>query len=233
MVFVIFFILFAYNCGALNLKPPKSTTSAASSAEKSRALLQVMLNQQTEVQSDFTAYKRKLMDLCAPISSSATSSLQSLLASPEPIRLVHFSSVHDEVEKNGENTNTNVNDKIWRAALRFGRVDKGIGSLPISLEKVGPFTVLQTRPDFVITLTFSNFFSLRYLYNFENSSSAIRYSEFQCILFGKLVYNRIIDRKENWDCFYVQESQQEGESLAIVAIRNIDLTYERIATFRR
>ena len=234
MVFVFLLFLFAHTCGALNPTFQNACPSSSTSIEKSRSLLQEMLNQQMEVQPNFMASKQKLMDLCLPISSSTSSSFQMLLASPEPIRLVYFSSVHDGIEKE----NQNINDRIWRSALRFGRVDKGLGSLPLPLENIGPFTVSvwPTLPDFVITLMFSKYFSLRYLYNFENqqdkSSSVMRYLEFQCILFGKLVYNRIIDRKETWECFFIHGSEKEGEVLALVAI-NDDLAYQRIAAFRR
>jgi hypothetical protein len=215
-------------------------TSKPAIQQQKNQLLQEMIRQQGDTQPDFRAHVRRIADIATATPLPPASVAARLLTSQEPIRLVHFSSQLDALEKTGDNNN--INDKLWRSAIRFGRIDKGWGAVPDKVQPVGPFTVpslaamrLQVFP---ITLTFSNIFSLRYLYSLDVDSKGrdiTRYLEFQCFLFNRLVYNRNVDRREKWIVYFLDENQLPGETIVVLGVENdIDeKEYERVLAFRR
>jgi hypothetical protein len=104
-------------------------------------------------------------------------------------QLRYISSEADDDEPN----NKNINDKIWKLALKYGA----------SVVQPG----VENR--FYVTFAFMDFMVLRYLYeSIPSGTSAqakasdnapnVKLLEFQWHLFGKMVYSRNIDRPEHW-----------------------------------
>ena len=144
--------------------------------------------------------------------------------------LFHFSSLFDDVPAD---QNTNINDKFWRAALRLGKV----GSLPLQVPRWGPFIERECKQlegplSICITLSFSSFFVLRYWYEIlqgverDDGGRVINYHEFQWIFFGRMVYNREVNRKEVWKPIH------EDVDFVVMDMRNADVEkYDRVVAF--
>lgn len=237
---------FLTNSSALNLNLPFFTPPSrvqnrniqTQSTERTRdLLLEEIRSQQTAANPDFRAHKNKVIKLTENTQETSSASFNNFLASPGAIKLFHFSSTLDDIDKNGENSN--INDKLWRTALKYGKVEKGLSGMPLTLDRMGPFTVpsYPKLPAFVITLTFSSFFAVRYLYDFDESTPGLlKYLEFQCITFGKLSYNRVVNREEAWKAIHLSENvQQPGDVLAVFALSNAlneeEGAYERLIAF--
>jgi hypothetical protein len=169
---------------------------------------------------------------------------QIFLSEVSDMNVFHFSSTFDGV---AQSENMNINDKFWRAAVKFGGIVFGPAGIPLKLEKVGPFIeqLPQTAGTFCITLKFTDIFLLRYVYKVRNyneisrgykaevttSDIEIDYLEFQWILFKKIVYNRGINRCENWKILHSDEKSSKN-GFTIINIRNsndaTDMEYDRI-----
>jgi hypothetical protein len=203
-------------------------------------ILEEIRSQQTAANPDFSAHKNRVIELTVNTKQISAASFNDFLVSPTAIKLVHFSSTLDNVDKNGENPN--INDKLWRIALKYGKVEKGLSGMPLTLGRVGPFTVPSSPkiPAFIITLTFSSFFAVRYLYDFDVSKPGLlKYLEFQCITFGKLSYNRLVNREEIWQAIHLSENrQQPSDIIAVLALSNAQSEadgaygHERLIAFR-
>jgi len=127
--------------------------------------------------------------------------------------LLYISSEIDDYEQES----TNINDKFWKAAAKFGK------------------TSMRPRDDgsggFYVDLGFTEFMSVRYLYDTKEitrDAATVLFWDFQWIIFGKKVYNRIVAREEVWTTRFLDDS------LFLVDIKNkdrVDFQYERSVAF--
>lgn len=150
-----------------------------------------------------------LVESIDAICGSHTSTATSVSANA---RLYFMASQEDDTKES-----TNINDKIWSTALKYGDVTTGIN------EADGTFDIM---------MKFAPFFVLQYVYRFKSdvSMSNVQYLDFQWLLFGKKVYNRLINRNERWD------SKYEDEQLSLFHVTNSDACddqYSRLLLFQR
>ena len=126
-------------------------------------------------------------------------------------QLEYISSVEDA---------TNVNDKIWKLALKVGGVSK---------------TTDTNNPNlFYITMKFTDLSEIRYVYRLQpdliknERQIQVKYLEFEWFVLGKRLYNRIINRNEIWNILF------EDKDISLLDIKNedSDTIYDRRIMFR-
>lgn len=204
-------------------------------------ILDVIQNRQLNVKRTNTAtetfsdYRSRLLAL-----RSSTAKLN-FFKGQGSSELFHFASIFDDLP---DDSNNNINDKFWRAGLRFGKTNTSYG-LETAPERFGPFVECApfvSSSALCITISLSSFFTVRYLYEVQltqsklssskpataESSTEVIYREFQWIFFGKLVYNRLINRRELWTAIH------EDSDFSVIDIRNVDRgddPYGRLAAF--
>jgi hypothetical protein len=131
--------------------------------------------------------------------------------------LQFFASTEDDVEKS-----TNINDKFWKFGLFYGQV-LGIYNDNSSINYQNQNTM--QKQTFTVSIKLWEFMKLNYLYVVQSDS--ILFSEFQWLWFDKLVYSRVINRKENWSVRY------KDDTFKIIKMSNAyDSNYDRMAIFR-
>ena len=140
-----------------------------------------------------------------------------------------FASKFDDIN---DSENTNINDKFWRSAVKYGRlsIDTNGKSENLhrtsELQRAGPFVVSSSsiEPDMYVTMPIP-LGVVRYTYSINRMGGAQRvtFLEFQWIVMGKMVYNRVINREEEWNVRYNGVSASKDQyGLTYIDIRNVD-----------
>ena len=173
--------------------------SRISALASTRDQILTEIEQQALLSSTFVDHRRRLQDVSATTTTRNSNTVNSgePLGTLKNMELFHFSSKFDDIPAAD---NTNINDKFWRAALKYGTVVAGFADLPENPAFWGPFTVpscLASAPQsFCVTLTFSSFFAVRYWYEPAPAPAAVsksktattdplsvQFLEFQWVLF--------------------------------------------------
>ena len=145
-----------------------------------------------------------------------------------------YSSIFDDIDENGQ---TNINDKFWRIAssISIDGDGRACGLQPTSSQpKLGPFTVTSSHaePTFYVTLPIV-LGIIRYSYQIEKGED-VNLLEFQWVVGGKIIYNRLIGRKEKWRIRLNRTKISSSSNRDVIIIEvshkydNVDGCFDRI-----
>ena len=166
----------------------------------------------------------------------------------QPAHCFFFTSTFDDIDAS---ENTNINDKFWRTAVKHGggiSIDTDGRSENLqstsTIQRRGPFVATSSPvdPNMYITMPIP-LGKVRYTYSINkmddksNGIHRVTLLEFQWIVKGKMVYNRVINREEDWTFRYHGIGGAERqETLTYIDIRNAntisDGVYDRSIAVR-
>lgn len=117
--------------------------------------------------------------------------------------MVFLSTTEDEVVET-----VNVNDKLWKFGFKFGAITL---TLADSASKSDTLT-------YYLDINIHKLMSMRYKYSF--AGFGVTYRTFYFSMFGRQLYDRDINRKENWSALY------DDETLKIIRTTEVDPMHE-------
>ena len=188
--------------------------------------------------SSYETHRSKVNSLLSSLgTSTSTADIDEFVSSlkHESSSCFFFASTFDGIK---DSENTNINDVFWRTAVKNKKLSidadgKSQHLQPTSeLPRAGPFVVPSspTKPDIYVSMQLP-LGTVRYTYSIEKEGNALRvnFLEFQWILMGKMVYNRVINREEEWKVRYTGIGKSEHQDgLMYIDIRNKNTVHDGV-----